>query len=274
MNNCTISGNSNSNAGPGVWNRNSIDLSGCTISNNDGAVGGGLENEGTATVTNCTIDQNTVYLNGGGISNGWASYVADNVVAAVLDMTGSTISANNVSGGGDATGGGGLSNYGEATLADSTIANNIANDGSFATRLQRWRNHRHRNADACGLHDQRQHDDASGGGIYVGGPGANAVTLNNTIVAGNTSQPQRRNPTASDIVAANGASVFGSNNLIGTGGSAGSDAASPTSSMSPIPDLGPSPITADRPKRWPFCPPVPPSKAASYRSRSALAACR
>ncbi len=219
---CTISGNSNESFGGGVGNGNlgTIDLSGCTISGNDAAVGGGLENDGAATITDCTISRNTVYESGGGVSNG----VVDNT--AVLTLTDSTISGNTDQDGDTSRGGGaGVINNGKATLTDSTIADNVADSGTLNGGLTEPSN-------GGGLDDSGtatlvactvsgNTTNASGGGIYVGGTGADTLTINNTIVAANDSAPTGGSVSPSDIAAASGTVVSGSNDLVGTGGSAG-----------------------------------------------------
>jgi hypothetical protein len=218
LSDCTIDGNSNENFGGGVCNfQGTIDLSGCTISGNDAVRGGGLENDGTATITNCTISQNTVWASGGGVSSGL------DINTSILTLTDSTIS-DNTDLDYDSYGGGGVGviNYGQATLTDSTIANNVADNGD-GTQI----------SNGTGLADlgtatvvactiSGNTTNASGGGIYVGGTGAGTLTLNNTIVAGNVSVPTGGGASPNDIIAdASGAVVSGSNNLVGTGGSAG-----------------------------------------------------
>jgi Bacterial Ig-like domain (group 3) len=218
LSDCTIDGNSNENFGGGVCNlQGTIDLSGCTISGNDAVRGGGLENDGTATITDCTISQNTVWASGGGVSSGL------DIKTSNLTLTDSTIS-DNTDLDYDSYGGGGVGviNYGQATLTDSTIANNVADNGD-GTQI----------SNGTGLADlgtatvvactiSGNTTNASGGGIYVGGTGAGTLTLNNTIVAGNVSVPTDGGASPNDIIAdASGAVVSGSNNLVGTGGSAG-----------------------------------------------------
>jgi hypothetical protein len=235
---CTISGNSNNNSGGGVWNRNSIDVSGCTVSGNNAFVGGGLENEGTATVTDCTISQNTASKSGGGVANGFVSYVSGGNDTAALTLTGSTISNNTVSGGTSGGGGAGILNDGQASLCDSTIANNFANNGQFAATSGGGGLDDTGTASLVACTVSGNTTTGIGGGIYVGGTGADTVTLNNTIVAGNESAPYGGSVSPSDIIGGSGAVVSGSNDLVGTGGSAG--LSSITNLLGVVdPDLGP-----------------------------------
>ena len=135
---CKIDGNTNGNLGAGVWNgyKATIVLIDCTISDNTGFIGGGLYNQGTATLTDCTISQNLAEEGGGGgVFNGGT--ISDNNAlrfTAVLTLTGSTVSDNSA-----LMGGGGVFNYGQATLTDCTIAGNFANKGFDTGVLQRRR---------------------------------------------------------------------------------------------------------------------------------------
>ncbi len=235
---CTISGNSNNNAGGGVWNRSTIDLTGCTISGNTAFAGGGLESEAAATVTDCTISDNVANKSGGGVANGFVAYVSDTDDTAALTLTGSTISDNTVSGGTLGGGGAGILNDGQATLCDSTIANNFANNGQFAETSSGGGLDDSGTATLVACTISGNSTTASGGGIYAGGTGAGTVTLNNTIVAGNESAPYGGSVSPSDIVAGSGAVVSGSNNLVGTGGSAGLSGLTNQLGVAD-PDLGP-----------------------------------
>src|SRR5262249_30189037 len=69
---CTVSGNSASNSGGGLYNLNgTLTLTNCTISGNSaGTDSGGLWNNGTATLTNCTVSGNSAGTDGGGLWNG------------------------------------------------------------------------------------------------------------------------------------------------------------------------------------------------------------
>ncbi len=114
----TFTGNSASNGG-GVYNfmLGTATVSGSTFSiNSASGIGGGLYNGGTATVTNSTFTSNSAVF-GGGI---------DNYTSAILTEGGSTFTSNSATFGGD---GGGLSNYGTATVSDSTFFKNSADSG-------------------------------------------------------------------------------------------------------------------------------------------------
>ncbi len=120
-------------------NGGSAYLSGLTVTGGYSAYfGGGLDNNGgTATLTNCTISGNSTGASGGGLANYGG--------AATLTLTDCTVSGNssNASGvGGGARGlGGGLANYGAATLTNCTVSGNFAfyeggglgNNGGTAT---------------------------------------------------------------------------------------------------------------------------------------------
>ncbi len=195
LNGCTVSGNSAANTstgyggglggyGGGVSNSGTIALTDCTLSGNSGS---GLFNDGTATLTDCTLSGNSAGA-GGGVQN-----------QSAVTLTDCTLSGNDGQGGG-------LWNSGTANLIDSTVSGNNAffagGGGVF-------------NAGTANLTDCTVSDNSAayGGGLHGG-----TFTLTNTIVAGNTDPSG-----ASDIdsVFYGGTNVSGSDNLIGTGGSAG-----------------------------------------------------
>jgi hypothetical protein len=216
---CTVSGNSNQSSGGGIWNGNggTITLSGCTISGNSAFSGGGLSNEGKATVAEITISQNNAQATGGGMANG---LVHNSAVLTVLDSTisGNTISDKVVSGGGGA----GVTNFGVAALFDSTIANNVADNGSTTVPSSGGGLDDSGTATLVDCTISGNKTTANGGGVYVGGTGALSVSLNNTIVAANYLAPTVGNVTTSDIATGSSAAIVsGSNDLVGTGGSGG-----------------------------------------------------
>jgi hypothetical protein len=123
--------------GGGIYDSGSLSATDTTISGNSATYGAGLIVAGTAAVTNCTFAENSARWNGGGIYN-----------AGTMTMTGSSIvdNATPFSGGGifnagsqsminctvagnSAGTGGGIHNGALLTVADSTIAYNIA--GSY-----------------------------------------------------------------------------------------------------------------------------------------------
>lgn len=149
-----IEGNTTARDGGGLNNRGTAALSGVTISGNSaekisasGAFGdgGGVFNDGgTITLTGCTISGNTALLFGRGVDNaaGTAS-LSGSTLAGDIGNTGtltvdySLISDNSVIFFDDAYGGG-VVNYGNASISNSTISDNSAssygggllNDGS------------------------------------------------------------------------------------------------------------------------------------------------
>jgi CSLREA domain-containing protein len=121
---------SSASYGGGVYNAGILAVTDSTFSGNSANdTGGGLFNAGSsATVSNSVISGNTATNYGGGIYNG---------TSATVSITGSSISGNSVS-----LSGGGFLNNGAASIADSTIADNTAQDrggaifnGSFGNLL-------------------------------------------------------------------------------------------------------------------------------------------
>ncbi len=138
VNSSIISDNRASSNGGGIYiNGGAITIAGSTISDNTGSSGGGIYiNTGTVTIGNSTIAGNEADTWGGGIFTNGTVNVVD-----------STISGNMAG-----TSGGGIYVYqgGMATIASSTISGNST---------------------------------GSGGGIYIGG---GTASLLNSIVIGNT----------------------------------------------------------------------------------------
>lgn len=152
-----------------------VTISGVTIRNGyaNGGNGGGMQvgNSASVTLSNVAVDANLAGLSGGGINVAGAltvtgSTVSNNLASSgastggginiatgsgTLAMTNSTVSGNAAGG----AGGGGISNYHDATLTNVTVAGNTASNGG-----------------------------GKGGGVYASGFGA-VTTLKNTIVAGN-----------------------------------------------------------------------------------------
>lgn len=118
INNSTISGNTASYYGGGLFNRNNgtATLTNSTVSNNNAYKGGGFSNSSSSNITlmASTVSGNTAQSSndgyGGGIQNN-----------GNLTLTNSTVSGNSADGGG-----GGIINYGSATINNSTISNNQA----------------------------------------------------------------------------------------------------------------------------------------------------
>jgi hypothetical protein len=101
VNNSTISGNTATSSGGGIFNQGELTISNSTISDNSAALdasggGGGISNVGRLTIANSTLSGNSASL-GGGIK------IYDELVlmpGASLDITSSTIAGNSASEGG------------------------------------------------------------------------------------------------------------------------------------------------------------------------------
>lgn len=132
LDNSTVADNVATFSGGGIWNGDSLSIDASTISNNvtqvasgglpssSGLGGGGIWNEDAAslTITNSTVANNQI--NGGsgaGIHNG---------SGAIATLSNSTISGNQAN---NLAFGGGIATAGTLTVANSTVANNIANAG-------------------------------------------------------------------------------------------------------------------------------------------------
>jgi hypothetical protein len=161
--------------GGAIYNNGTLNLTNCTISNNNtgaGGSGGGIYHYlGTLTLTNCSINNNTTGNglerrnggNGAGIFNG-----------ETLILTNCTISGNNTGNGGDnnwASGGnggsgGGIYNNNTITVTNCTICNNTTGSGGV------------------GDDDPEDEDGIAGygGGIYNDNGTTN---IKNTIIANN-----------------------------------------------------------------------------------------
>ena len=115
--NCTISGNSNTYLSGGIHNTaGTLTITGSTISGNTAGFGGGIYNwDGSITITGSTISGNTSYDHGGGgIYN-----------LGTLTITESIISSNSATD----YNGGGIYNTGTLTITRSTISDNTADYG-------------------------------------------------------------------------------------------------------------------------------------------------
>ncbi len=168
----TITGGNTDGGGGGLYNyHGNLSLSDCTITGNSALLGGGLENaKGTTTLSGCTITDNTATVAGGG---GLA--LGEGTAA----LTNCTISGNFASTGnnvGQVGDGGGLFiGFGTATLTNCTVSGDTAQ--GYGSEL---------------------YNEYS------------TVSLNNTIVAGQTG--------GTDIVNhGRGTTVTGNDNLIGDG---------------------------------------------------------
>ena len=169
MNNLTISnGFSNDGLGGGIFmgNSSTLNLNGCTVSNNTASGNGGgvyMNNSGTLFLTNSTVRANTA-INGGGI------YIND---SGTLNINASTVNGNTAGNGGN---GGGIFNGTSGTInsANSTIDGNSAgnNGGGIYNTATITVTNNTVSSNTAG----------KGGGIYNNF----TATLNNNIVALNT----------------------------------------------------------------------------------------
>ncbi len=145
-------------------------ISGLTIEDGNTNGGGGIFSYGTLTVSNCTFAGNSSSGDGGGIDNDYGTLTVSNSTFVGNSATGA--------GGGILTGGGG--GMGKATVINSTFADNSAGeDGGGITNSGGLT---YLTAINCTIADNSS---AHGGGIANGG--AARTTLNNTLVADNTS---------------------------------------------------------------------------------------
>ena len=150
-----------------------------------------MYNAGQATLSDCTIVGNDATGSSGGGEGGGISNGLLQAKAVVVDLTDSVIADNTAE-----FGGGGVYNNGTATFTDSTIANNFANQGAslLASDGGGIDNDGTATVVACTISGNTT--TAVGGGVYNGGLGASLATLDDTIVAGNTS-PSVRQPATS-----------------------------------------------------------------------------
>jgi hypothetical protein len=161
----TISGGNSSTVGS-VFPSTSFNaaISGITLANGNGGIpgaGGGIYNGRTMTVTNSTISGNSGPEGGGILSTG------------TLLVSNSTISGNS-----GPDGGGILNYYGTLIVSNSTFSGNIANSSGGAIYNNTGTTMIATNSTFSG-NTATTH----GGGIFKAG---GTVTLNNSIVAGNT----------------------------------------------------------------------------------------
>jgi hypothetical protein len=175
----TISGGkATGDSGGGILNDHGmLTIDSCVISDNTATFGGGIFNKGdtsgsaTLTVTNSTVSSNSATNFGGGINNSGSGG------SATVTITGSTISGNTSTG----LGGGLENDAATLTLTNSTVSGNNSNtDGGglfINTGTVTLTNVTVTNNRA----DNDSNTSGRGGGISD----SVAVTLHNTIVAGN-----------------------------------------------------------------------------------------
>ncbi len=184
-----------SDSGAGLYNEGTATLTDCIVSGNstfDGN-GAGVNNKGTLALVNCTVSENSTRASGS--AGGLATY-------GMATLTGCTISGNS------AWSGGGLGNWGVTTLTNCTVAGNSGGSGTgggvyISTGTL--------SAIACTISGNSAQ--SLGGGLWNR---AGVATLTDTIVAANTGS----GGVSSDIAANDPSTITGTNNLVGTGGSA------------------------------------------------------
>jgi hypothetical protein len=132
MEGCTVSGNTASGSGGGIYNRRTaegdsglVELIDCTIKDNEAEEGGGIYNEGVLFMYGCTVSGNSASEAGGGIFN-----VTGTDTSGYMIILECTISGNRIVSAGL---GGGIANQGLIMeIVNCTVANNTATDpGSF-----------------------------------------------------------------------------------------------------------------------------------------------
>jgi parallel beta-helix repeat protein len=243
----TLAGGKTSGYGGGLLNNGTVTLANCTVSDNSARIGGGLYNNGTATLTNSKVSGNTSQFSSGGLYNNRTLALTNctvsgnsaqrsgggldsNAYGSTLALTGCTVSGNfghygggvysngtlaltncTVSGNAASVNGGGVYvNRGTGTLTNCTVSGNTA--GNYGGGL----NFYYGSATLTNCTVSGNTAANGGGGLYAFNNYYSvfgALTLTNTIVAGNTNT----SAAASDITG----SAAGTNNLIGTGGSGG-----------------------------------------------------
>ena len=175
-------------------------LTGLTITGgNSDYAGGGLffDNYSTGTLTNCTVSGNASASVGGGIS----------LLNSKLTLSNSTVNGNT----GIVEGGGIGSVSSTLTMTNVTLSGNHTQSGVAGGLFCGGGFVSVTNVTISGN---------SGSGIYEVGRDSN-LTLNNSIVAGNTTASGARDIILSSFSGMTPPPVSGSNNLIGTGGSGG-----------------------------------------------------
>jgi hypothetical protein len=123
----TISGNTNGNAGGGVYNAGTFNITGGNISGNNANYGGGVNNDGTFNMRGGTISNNTATRNGGGVNNGGTFTMGNG------NITGNTAGQN----GGGINAGWGFTKTGGTITGHTTDQNNgnvVRDDGGVLAR--------------------------------------------------------------------------------------------------------------------------------------------
>ena len=132
----TAIGTSETSGGGGLLNtiNATVTIVNSTFSGNTAPNGGAIRNDGTQNITNSTLSGNTALENGGAHSNtvdidvsGFVPTVRNVATATILNSTITDNEAQNTSAQPIAVGGG-LSNFGAITVANSIVAGNVDDD--------------------------------------------------------------------------------------------------------------------------------------------------
>src|SRR5208337_2094148 len=206
----TITGGYVSNSGGGgIFNAGTLTVNNSTFTDNYAYDGGGISNYGTLTVNNSTFTDNSSHGGGGGIFND----------PGTLTVNNSTFTNNSAPDGTDQGYGGGICNQGGSALniTNSTFTDNSAFGGGGIS--SNGGTGMVTNCTISGNTSQYS------GGIWgENGPhGYGTLTLNNTIVAGNTGYDisDYIQPTSANNLIGNDAGItnlahLAPSNLIGT----------------------------------------------------------
>lgn len=159
----------NGDQGGGIYNRGALTVKDSTVTGNNANNGGGIWNDGSVTMTGCFVSENA---SGGGFGGG----IAHNGRAFTLEST--TISDNSATGGS----GGGIFSFassGLLTLNRCTVELNTAllYGGGLDIEGQATLDHTHVVLNSAGY---------LAGGIFENPESGAVVTLNHSVVSGNT----------------------------------------------------------------------------------------
>ncbi len=255
--NCTVSANSANYNGGGLYNSGTLSLTNCTISGNTaiwrsgnsylGGNGGGIWANNTTTLTSCTVSGNTALSPNGGGGGIYSN--------STLTLNYCTISGNSATEAGGIERGGGIESEGLLTITNSTLSGNtvgnsssgstgfssaIHTDGSlFLTNVTISGNtvNAARNFEGgavgigltdtvtitnCTIADNRDNCVLTGGQAQAAGIAnffGNPVTLQNTIVATNTTANGANGPDIAGMVTANNCLIGNTNQTIFNSGS-------------------------------------------------------
>ncbi len=160
--------------GGGIWNQGKLTLDHIVVSGNHADYGGGILNFGTLTMQNSIVASNVSATSGGGLYN--QAYGGG---VGRVTMTASTVASNT------ANYGGGLINYGDINIVNSTIAGNEAVDDGGGIYDQGSSANLYNSTIAYNDADQFRNGTGLGGGVYIAGS-SNHVNQAMTLLAGNT----------------------------------------------------------------------------------------